>query len=447
MGLTIFFIASVASARLIFSRNVKWYLPLLFFAAPFGISAETPFGISLSAVWMAEILFWSSLILIGNLRPRRLVTFEKLFLLFLIWCFANTIRNHDIGIGFRVLLKFSFPVCILLLGHSISMSALEYRQVFRKLAIAAGLVLLLHVSYKGMFGAHDRSYHWTVFAIPAVFSDYSAIVASFLLVCWWLCHKFRYIVLFSLAALSPIVFAVRTGILAVAAGATVYVMTVYRVRALPFVAVAYLATCLAIFAIPGIRDHMFVNPGQVDVSSAIVRPQQIDFDNINSSGRFYIWEDALRRFWLPYPMVGSGTGVSQTVLYATAPDKAKVVHSGYVRILCDVGLIGLSLFAAAVVSCSYHAVRIFRISRSRVTRALALAAVSTLGACLICMAFDNVFDYGDQTLLFPFAFLGMMLASFERESIEIGIDEDRKFCDRHRFIHQSARRFRHKIRG
>jgi O-antigen ligase len=144
---------------------------------------------------------------------------------------------------------------------------------------------------------------------------------------------------------------------------------------------------------------------------------------VNLSGRSNLWDSALNRFFLPHPIAGSGLGSTQDYFYTQAG--RGVVHSEYVRLLCEVGLIGISLFAMAAVAYIWMMGRYVARSQTTQQRAFALAGAGSVVAYLIYCATDNAFDYVSQFGIYVFGLVAMAekarlwTADSDREQVRV----------------------------
>jgi O-antigen ligase len=192
---------------------------------------------------------------------------------------------------------------------------------------------------------------------------------------------------------------------------TVFSLIKYKMRALPvLVFVAGLLFAIVMFT-PTVKKKMF----NKDIDSKGLtnsKGDKISKDDINSNGRFAMWEWSLQNYYDQNKLQGSGSGTLQYVFYQRAAKgiSAGIVHNDYVQILCDTGLIGLVLYLSIFLSLVVHTFFVYNNpSNSNVIRMCAIAA----GASAIGMAAtsytDNTVNYTMATLSYPFGFYGMML--------------------------------------
>jgi len=84
-----------------------------------------------------------------------------------------------------------------------------------------------------------------------------------------------------------------------------------------------------------------------------------------------------------------------------------VIHSEYIRLIAEVGVAGLVLFAMAMVAYLVRLTRTYRRSPYSDSGKYALAAMGGLAAYLIFMATDNAFDYVNAFGIYVFGLIGM----------------------------------------
>ena len=143
-----------------------------------------------------------------------------------------------------------------------------------------------------------------------------------------------------------------------------------------------------------------------------LRSESISMDDINSNGRFTMWEWSLDRFYHDKEFTGTGTGNLQEIFYALKHPfgTMRIVHNDYVQILCDNGLIGLILFGGSFLTLIIHCFIVYQNKRHTVAiRTCAITAGAATAGVLLTMYTDNVINYTMATLSYPCGFYGMML--------------------------------------
>lgn len=336
--------------------------------------------------------------------------------IFLLWCFFRFMATPSVIYGVRNLLKLVYPFMVLLLARKAARPG--HLGVYLVPMIGASLIISTLTS-----GISERVPYLVynpilrrVFWPRATFADHAAIMVGVILVVLWVYKGYIPVVLRRVYTvgviwliLSPLAIACRTGLLATAAAISGYSLARYKVKALPVLGGLFLLGAGAFAFLPWVQQNTFYNAENVTFDD-ILRGE-VETSNINSSGRFVMWEGLLGRFYHPDPLVGSGLGTVQDHLYtASALDRGlAVAHSDYVVLLCDTGIIGLILYLAAAISAIGVAARYLSTRMPMECRAAAALVVCSFLTCLCATAFDNVFNYTLAVHSLPFAFTGVLL--------------------------------------
>ena len=170
-------------------------------------------------------------------------------------------------------------------------------------------------------------------------------------------------------------------------------------------------TILVIFFVPEVHEKMFIDSSK---TVSTINSSDLNFDTIQSNGRAFIWEQNLSRFFSKDTLFGSGLG--ESVEYTKNNFTVKMIHSDYVQILCDMGLIGICLFGLFCLIAILKVISRTWIYKSN--RFVKLSGSMTLGSCagvLFSMAFDNVVAYAQQCFVIPFIFIGIFLKAIDLE--------------------------------
>ena len=139
---------------------------------------------------------------------------------------------------------------------------------------------------------------------------------------------------------------------------------------------------------------------------------EISMDDINSNGRFAIWEWCLNQFYEGKELMGRGTGTLQETFYSLHHPfgNIKICHNDYVQILCDNGLIGIFLFGSSFLCLVIHS---FIICQQKVypwyIHVAAITAGSSAAGMLLTLYTDNGINYSMATISYPCGFYGMTL--------------------------------------
>ncbi len=373
-------------------------------------------GLNLSSLWLLYLIAVCLLILVtrksGGISwkmPERLsLLFLFCCLLSLIWSGFETTTPEQ---AMRLFLKLVYPFLVMLLAHKFITSSESFSTALKWILLSSFIISLFIGGLPYYFFPRLCHFFSQATWAYAAFSDHSAIITTLALVLWktrggkW---YFRFALYF---CLSTILLGNRTGILATGVGISVFVLLYYRrTLSVPALAGIYLLIMSALFFIPEMRNHMFFNPHEVNVNQVIMDPTSVDISNINSSGRFDMWAYLMDRFFYESPLLGAGPGTIQTFLYSPFNSfNVTHPHSVYVRLLCDVGLVGTVCYLMVLVSCMAGALYLRR--RHPADHPASVCAgfvICSVPAMLVIMGFDSALNCATAIAQYPFIFSGMM---------------------------------------
>jgi O-antigen ligase len=203
---------------------------------------------------------------------------------------------------------------------------------------------------------------------------------------------------------------IRTGVLASSITIVVFAIVRYKIKSLPYVILGIGVFVGTLLYVPDFRNKMFKK--QLSSEEIIEQVNELTTDDIDSSGRFAMWEWSLDHFYKGKEWKGSGLGVLQNAFYTGNHPFGglKVVHNDYVQILCDTGLIGLALYGLTLFSLIIHSFIIYYKKRKiPIVRLAAIISGVSLAGMISTLYTDNVVNYSLMTLSYPFALYGMTL--------------------------------------
>lgn len=335
------------------------------------------------------------------------------YMLFLAWAVYSLFCSSVKFQGLMMLIKFALPLLYLWLGYSAIHDEADFLFLLKKIAWIAAIYALLigGVSAKflpWLYGTLCFKSGGLVIAYASLADFFSAlfVVPLALFVIY---KEKKWLAVAAWLALSTVVAVVRTGIGGIFLASTFFLFFYYKMKAVPWLFGLALLAVLAVFFIPEVHDKMFMNDDQTMSSMNV---SSMNFDNIQSNGREVIWEANMTRFFEPNPITGAGLGESME--YTKNNFVVKLIHSDYVEILCDMGLVGIILFGVFVMLVILKVIMHgwIRSSNSFVKLSGAMAVGSCAGA-FFSMAFDNVISYTQQCFVIPFIFIGIFLKAID----------------------------------
>lgn len=380
--------------------------PELFWCLTFatGLMAfSAPIGMDLMAI---RLLVLEGLCVIGLFTVKRRSSFPfplVVYSLFLLWILIGCFYGPSLGYGIRVVLKYSYPILLCLFASA----AVRDFEVFIKSALLARMVALISIIVTFI-----PYMEWYI--IPGVFwystaraINYISIMIFSLGMFYYSDHKKRNLILTIIFILPCFLWVFRTSIMGSLVAIMAFYFIKYRVKSLPIIAGIIIAGVLAVFMIPSLHDKMF---GYQDVTITEFKQGDVTMDNVNTNARQAMWDDLMWRFYEGHEITGSGTGSVQNFMYNNKVyGGLKASHSDFVQMLCDNGLIALSIYVVMVLFLYLHCFFVYWTTRNPKIRFAAIVAGASFMGVFVTFYSDNTVNYSMATLSMPFGFYGMML--------------------------------------
>lgn len=122
---------------------------------------------------------------------------------------------------------------------------------------------------------------------------------------------------------------------------------------------------------------------------------------IKFTGREILWYEAITGF-VKNPILGNGTGYSNLSVKLIT-NGIEQVHNDYLKILCDMGIIGLILYLSIYISMLKKSVRIYLADKVNSRQAYILFIITMLQIIIFSIT-DNVISYAPYILTYLFLF-------------------------------------------
>ncbi len=414
----IFLITSILGARYISLNYKETYHPLnkgfrvkvtgvqyfFLFTLYTGI---LQFG-GLSAVRLAVWIVWCLIaIFYDKNKPVASLT-VLLYVAYLVYLVFSILFSPAKLYGFRVFLKYLYPFLVLLLATQVTTNHLFTLRAFKNIfyvGIFGSVCLLILYRIPIVSGLLATTIWWG----PAIL-DFMPVVVSIALAYFAIFNQKKYLRYIPLFILPAVLMTNRTGMLAISITIAVFSLIKYKLKSVPYVAVAASIFIGVLLYVPEFREKMFYKKGMT-TEEIIENRDALTSEDIDSSGRFSMWEWSLDNFYKGKELTGSGLGNLQQVFYSHKHPfgHLEVVHNDYVQILCDTGLIGLVLYASIILSLAIHSILIFYRQNDLIIKFCAIVAASSMAGLAVAMYTDNVVNYSLMTLSYPFAIYGMLI--------------------------------------
>lgn len=366
------------------------------------LAFSAPGSIDLMAV---RLLVIETMCLIGifAFRSKPIWSFPLVvYAVYIVWIVAGCFYAPSAFYGFRVVLKYLFPLVVALFASSVVKDA----EVFFKSSLMARKVatICLVLSFVPGMGVLIPGVFWYGTAKAIHFISIMALSLGLFYFTGRKRQNLKYAILFILPCF---IWVFRTSIMGSLVAIMGFYFIMYRMKSLPIIAGVLIAGVVAVFTIPSLRNKMFK-----DSSTSIEQFQQgeVNMENVETNARQAMWTYLEYRLYRDHEIAGSGTGSVQQHMYTHFIfGGLKVPHSDFVQMKCDNGLIGLVLYCLALLSAYLHCVKVHFRARDRIVKLASVVAGASMVGVFVTLYSDNVVNYSMATLLMPFGFYGMML--------------------------------------
>lgn len=365
-------------------------------------------------LWFVAML---ALLFVGKVR----VKFELMtvmYLVFFLWlCYTMTYTTVPRD-GMMMLIKFSLPMLFLWLGYS-GLSNEKDLIIFLKVVNVAACI------YCGLIGGFAATFVWPFYyffgglcSTYAGFADFLTAVFIVPILLYWLTKEKKYIFCALWMVLSTVLQSVRTGMGGMMLVFCTALLLKNKAKAVPGLAVAGAMFLSVILFVPSVNEKFFGDDAGKVSANDIVQGNAMSMDNIEMSGREYVWQRVKDNCYYGNETFGGGLGTSGRFMkdYGEANQGLVMMHNDYLQIICDTGHIGillLTIFYLVVVLKVASEVALRRCSPLvKLTGIMALPSLAGIG---FSMYFDNVVSNSMQSMVMPYIYIGFFLKALELE--------------------------------
>lgn len=368
-------------------------------------------ALRLLGLWLAVAL----VILLRFERSSRYLVRYRWHLLFLGFCVMALAWAPSLVYGVRMLAKLSAPFLFLIFVMVAINTRAQLKRMERLILIAGAAMLILAVHSK-LFGWEHNPVGLTIpFTGPALFSAFLVTIGMLALSRAHHADRTANLALFLLLAAGVLAAFTRITIAALFVSASVVLFLAGRGVRRFVLPMAGLIGLPALFLFnETFKNRMFYGAGKIGAGTLLTDPAQA-VGHLYGSGRFAAWSMILGKFFDPSPVIGSGIGATQNFFYSQFGGGLGVIHSEYVRLLAEVGVVGLALFVIAMLAYLHRIVRTYQRAPKSDTGKYACAALGGLVAYLIFIATDNGFDYVNGFGMYVFGLIAMSEKAMELE--------------------------------
>lgn len=382
-------------------------MPGVSFFAFFG--GINPQAALLFALMISAILL---LLLHIDLTARYLIRFYFCtgFALFII---ASLVWSNDLIQGVRFVVKLVAPILFMFTAMVVCKTDKDV-VTMERLAIICGVIVLsfavVNTLTGGIVNDHSRV-DWIAkkmltapYMTPANFSFLMGVLAMVSIGNYLSGRGRGWLILYLVFSGAVLWAFTRISLAGWLIGTGICVVFLVRSRVIKFaipvtIGLAFVASVLTV---DSIRERMFFAGSNVDISTAISDPGEL-LSKVNTSGRAALWKKVDEALGKHGVMIGNGIGSVDSWLERNDYSR---MHSEYLRLYYDVGIVGLVLYILILLSLIQNMRKLSR-SDDADTRKLAAIAAASLTYYLITMATDNTLNYVTEFGLYVFSFTGL----------------------------------------
>lgn len=368
-------------------------------------------------LWFVLIIY----LIIGNQVRMKLESVMTLYLVFFFWLMLTMTWTTAPRDGWMMLIKYFIPVLFLWLGYSALRNEKDL-VIFLKVVNSVACIYCLIMG--GFTNKVLPSLYYSLSGICSTYAGFSCFLITVFIVpilLYWLTKENKYIYCALWLLLSPILQSVRAGMGGMMLVFCVAVYLRYKQKSLPALFIAGVAFLSVILFVPGVNQKFFgENAGKV-TGKDIVQGDALSFDNIEMSGREFMWERVKDNCYYGNEVFGGGLGTSGRWVkdYGRATKGLEMMHNDYLQILCDAGIVGIVLLCIFYLGFIIKVIAHVVMRRSTVLVKLSgIMALSSMVGIGFAMYFDNVVSNSMQALVMPYIYWGFFFKALDIEGKE-----------------------------
>ena len=368
-------------------------------------------------LWFVLIIY----LIIGNQIRMKLESVMTLYLVFFVWLMLTMTWTTAPRDGWMMLIKYFIPVLFLWLGFSSLRNEKDLIVFLKVVNVVTCVCCFVMGGFANTFILPLYLFSMDIFTTYAGFSCFLISVFIVPILLYWLTKEKKYIYCALWILLSPILQSVRTGIGGMFLVFVVAVYLRYKQKSLPALFFAGAVFIGVILFVPGVNEKFFGEDAGTVTGSDIVQGNALSFDNIEMSGRDYMWERIKDNCYYGNEVFGGGLGTSGRFQknYGKKTQGLEMMHNDYLQIICDTGLVGISLLTIFYIAFIIKVVRNVVLRKCTVlVKLTGIMALSSMVGVGFAMYFDNVVSNSMQSLVMPFIYWGFFFKALDLESKE-----------------------------
>ena len=378
-----------------------------------GVNPQAAYLFMMMAVTLIALLFHVQELLELSVRFWAITLFLFYTMLSLLWA-ADTVM------GLRMLLKLAAPFLFFVAIQLILKTDADLKSASGAAFLCCFIVLVLAVMNHLTRGAIFLQELETVSSNHAFTAPYmTAANFSFLqgsgavlaLGYWFATRKLHFLAIYLVFTVAVFLGLTRISMagLVVATGIVIFCMARSVVLKILIPVLIVTAFVTAFFTVESFQNRMF-KTSHVSLEKLLKTDSKHLDDIVYTSGRSKMWKLAADRFLGKNILLGSGAGAVDSWL------EHKVrLHSEYLRLICDLGIVGLALYLAAIGQIVIGMVMSFFRADVLQHRQFAATGLGALAFYAVTLATDNSLNYVTEFGLYVFAMAGATFVTLSPE--------------------------------
>lgn len=335
------------------------------------------------------------------------------YLLFLCWLIITSLWSPYPYNGLMLIIKYCIPLLSLWLGYSAIKSPSDFFFCSKYVTKASLIYALFLGGLSAVFTPALYFFLANIFITYAGLADYFTSIAGLFLVLAWITNKKKYYLGFLWLLLSTVLEVVRTGLGGLSIVGAMFFFIRYKIKAIPAIFSCIIIFLCIVLYVPQVNEKFFgSNAGYVTIAD-IVKGDAMSSDNIQTSGRDELWANLLDKFYEPNQISGAGLGASTGYLKDNVRGYTEsdivLIHSDYVQILCDSGIVGVVLLCIFYLAVFLKAGKVAFSNGMFYSKITAALSVASMAGIAFSMGYDNVVSHSMTSLINPFIFIGFFL--------------------------------------
>jgi O-antigen ligase len=318
-----------------------------------------------------------------------------------------------------MLVKYSLPMLFLWLGYS-GLRNEKDLIIFLKVVNIAACVYCFFIGGQG-YKLMPWLYYGPIggqFLKYAGFADFLTSIFVVPIMLYWLTKEKKYIFCALWMVLSTVLESVRTGMGGMLLVFCTALLLKNKAKAIPGLAVAGAMFLSVVLFVPSVNEKFFGEDAGTVSATDIVQGDAMSMDNIEMSGREYMWERVMDNCYYGNETFGGGLGTSGRFVknYGEATQGLVMMHNDYLQILCDTGIVGIVLIILFYLSVVLKVTSNVALRRSStLVKLTGIMALSSLAGIAFSMYFDNVVSNSMQSMVMPYIYIGFFLKALDLE--------------------------------